>query len=157
MASSALWVWLCTCVRRLLAIALHQRQQQASWSAPAGIITIIIITIKTFLSQEASGTCDASQLPPDKDMPPTCLLTQSPWGACKHCSNWAECRRTCSHRTCSSSNMCRRQLQKCMRPWHCLFSSQQRITQAALLLPTLSLQKLLGCESSHAPSHSGLA
>ena len=26
----------------------------------------IIIIVKTFLSQEASGTCDASQLPPDR-------------------------------------------------------------------------------------------
>ena len=29
-------------------------------------LPIIIIAIKTFLSQEASGTCDASQLPPDR-------------------------------------------------------------------------------------------
>ena len=27
---------------------------------------IVIIIINTFLGQEASGTCDASQLPPDR-------------------------------------------------------------------------------------------
>ena len=33
----------------------------------------------------------------------------------------------------------------------------QAVTKAALLLPILSLQKLLGCESSCAHSHSGPA
>ena len=36
------------------------------FTVPLQWCIIIIIISKTFLSQEASGTCDASRLPPDR-------------------------------------------------------------------------------------------